>query len=299
MAFGPQDVSICIPTYERGPVLVSTLEQLVGQAGELLVVDQTPRHPPDVSARLEAWAGAGAVRWIRLERPAIPLAMNEGLRQSTHPLVLFLDDDIEPVPGLVEAHAAGYGSDATWAVAGQVLQPGEQPASPRSYTRDGFRAFLDFPFHSNEPALITNGMAGNLSVRRDRALEIGGFDEGFEGVAYRFETDFCRRLSRAGGQIRFEPAASIRHLRVPSGGTRSRGSHLTSPSPDFGMGDYYFALRDGSLEAWLYALRRPWREVATRFHLQHPWWIPVKLVGEARALARAHRQVCARRPWGA
>lgn len=287
MAFAPQDVSICIPTYERGPVLVSTLEQLVGQAGELLVVDQTPRPAPDVAARLEAWAGAGALRWLRLEQPAIPQAMNAGLRQATRPLVLFLDDDIEPGPGLAAAHAAAHTADTTWAVAGQVLQPGEQPSPPRAYARKGFRAFLDFPFHSNEPAPIANGMAGNLSVRRARALEVGGFDENYEGVAYRFETDFCRRLCRAGGQVRFEPAASIRHLRSPRGGTRSRGSHLTSASPDFGVGDYYFALSDGSWEAWLYLLRRPWREVATRFHLRHPWWIPVKLVGEARALRRA------------
>lgn len=291
---GPQDVSVCIPTYERGPVLVATLEQLVGQAGELLIVDQTPRHEPGVIQALEAWERAGRLRWVHRERPAIPQAMNEGLRQASRPLVLFLDDDIEPGPGLVAAHAAAYASDATWAVAGQVLQPGEQPMPPRPYRREGFRAFLDFPFHSDQPATIANGMAGNLSVRRERALTVGGFDEAFEGVAYRFETEFCRRLCRAGGQIRFEPAASIRHLRAGRGGTRSLGNHLTSASPDFGVGDYYFALRDGSPGAWAYALHRPWREVATHFHLRHPWWIPVKLLGEARALAKA--AIRSRRP---
>lgn len=288
MAFGPQDVSICIPTYERGPVLMATLEQLVGQAGELLVIDQTPRHEPAVESRLTEWSQTGSLRWIRLARPAIPQAMNEGLKQATRPLVLFLDDDIVPAPGLVEAHAAVYADESIWAVAGQVLQPGESPSSgPRAYTRSGFRAFLDFPFHSDQPATIENGMAGNLSVRRERARQAGGFDEAFEGVAYRFETEFCRRLCRAGGRIRFEPGASIRHLRAPRGGTRSRGSHLTSASPDFGVGDYYFALREGSWGAWAYVLRRPWREVGTRFHLRHPWWIPVKLVGEVRALLRA------------
>jgi hypothetical protein len=38
--------------------------------------------------------------------------------------------------------------------------------------------------------------------------------------------------------------------------------------------------------AW-YLLRRPLREVRTRFHLRHPWWIPVKLLGELRALVQA------------
>jgi hypothetical protein len=54
------------------------------------------------------------------------------------------------------------------------------------------------------------------------------------------------------------------------------------------VGDCYYALRcGGGLQACWYLLRRPLREVRTRFHLRHPWWIPVKLVGELRALAQA------------
>lgn len=290
VAFGPRDVSICIPTYERGPVLLATLEQLVGQAGEVLVVDQTPRHEPGVAARLEAWRAAGDLRWIRLERPAIPTAMNEALRQATRPLVLFLDDDIEPQPGLVAAHAAAYRDESAWAVAGQVLQPGEQPGPAPACRTTGFWADLDFRFCSTGRTYVQSCIACNFSVCRDRALALGGFDERFEGVAYRFETEFCRRLCRAGGRVLFEPEASIRHLRAPRGGTRSGGGHLTSASPAHGVGDYYFALREpGGLAKWWYILRRPWREVATRFHLRHPWWIPVKLLGEARAAARGVR----------
>jgi len=134
-------------------------------------------------------------------------------------------------------------------------------------------------------------MAGNLSVKRDRALAVGGFDANFTPpVAYRFETEFARRLVAAGGRIRFEPRASIRHLRAARGGTRSQGGHLTSSSPVHGVGDYYYALRCGrGWERFWYVLRRPLREVRTRFHLLHPWYIPVKLVGEVRALALAVR----------
>jgi hypothetical protein len=113
----------------------------------------------------------------------------------------------------------------------------------------------------------------------------GGFDEDFVGVAYRFETEFARRLTRAGGMVLFEPGAPVRHLKAPSGGIRVYGSHLTSISPRHGVGDYYFALREGPTPASVvHVVRRPWREVCTRFHLRHPWWIPVKLAGEAGAL---------------
>ena len=57
-----------------------------------------------------------------------------------------------------------------------------------------------------------------------------------------------------------------------------------------GQGDYYFALRQGLCWATLaYIMRRPWREVRTRFHLRHPWFVPVKLLGEMRALLLALR----------
>jgi hypothetical protein len=128
-------------------------------------------------------------------------------------------------------------------------------------------------------------MAGNLSVNRARALAIGGFDENFlPPVAYRFESEFARRIIANGGHIWFEPSASIRHLRAQSGGTRSRGCHLTSMSPVHGTGDYYYALRCGcGWERICYLLKRPLREISTKFHLTHPWWIPAKLVGEMRA----------------
>lgn len=153
------------------------------------------------------------------------------------------------------------------------------------------RADLDFRFSGGNPDWVTNVMAGNLSVKRERALDVGAFDGNFiPPVAYRFETEFAKRLVAAGGRIRFEPAASIRHLRAARGGTRSHGSHLSSASPVHGVGDYYYALRCGrGWERLRYMARRPFREVRTRFHLRHPWYIPVKLVGELRALLLALR----------
>lgn len=63
------------------------------------------------------------------------------------------------------------------------------------------------------------------------------------------------------------------------------GHHLTSASPAHGVGDYYYALNQGSSgEAARYLFKRALREVCTRFHLRHPWWIPVKLTGELRAV---------------
>lgn len=235
---------------------------------------------------LEQWREAGAIRWVHQAVPGVVAAMNRGLVEACGQIVLFLDDDIVPTQNLMQAHCdAHVRHPEAWAVVMQVLQPG-QVQGPQAWGSDGLglQDDLEFPFHSSRGGWISNVMAGNLSVKREHVVSIGGFDENFiPPVSYRFETEFAKRLVKAGGRIWFEPSASIRHLRAPSGGTRSIGSHLTSASPLHGVGDYYYALRCG--KGWgrfWYMARRPFREVRTRFHLRHPWYIPVKLLGEFR-----------------
>lgn len=293
------NLSLVIVTFGREQVLIDTLDYLLRQAQELiplvefLVVDQTPYHEPDVQSQLDNWNRCGAIRWLRLPAPHLTRAMNLGLLESQADLVLFTDDDIIPQDGLLAAHLAAYRDyPEADAVVGQILQPGQSPVDmPYTPAGNRLRRYLDFPFNSLRGAWIENAMAGNLSVRRDQALAIGGFDENFPPpVAYRFETEFAKRLIRNGFRIRFEPKASIRHLQYPSGGTRSYGSHLKSISPCYGVGDYYMALRHGlGWEKWRYISWRPFREVRTKFHLAHPWWIPVKFIGELRAIAAAFR----------
>jgi len=297
-------VSAAIPTYGREEVLLDTIHALLAlpvRPDEILIVDQTEKHSAVVETTLKALDARGAIRWIRRSPPSIPASMNHALRAAAGELVLFLDDDIHPAPRLIEAHRRAHRSEEIWAVSGQVLQPGqtEIDAPPERRSRWGD---MDFPYNQNRGAWVDNVMAGNLSVRRAAALAIGGFDENFVGVAYRFETDFARRIVAAGGRIWFEPSASIRHLQAPSGGTRTHGNHLTSASPAHSVGDYYFALMTLERGRARYMASRMVRAVRTRFHLTHPWWIPVKLVGELRGLALALRlrrrgRSLSRNPW--
>ena len=287
-------ISVAIPTYRRESVLIETLRNVLDldpAPEEILVVDQTETHEQATASQLAVWDESGAVRWLRRGIPSIPQAMNHALRQARQPIILYLDDDIVPRRDLLACHLDNYTNKDVWAVVGQVLQPGEQPTECNAISRGtGMWRDLEFPFFSTSTCEVHNVMAGNLSVRCEQALGVGGFDENFVGVAYRFETEFSRRLARGGGRIIFAPDASIRHLQAGFGGTRSLGGHLRSPSPSHSVGAYYFAMREGhSWEIATFATRRQFREVRTRFHLTHPWWIPVKLVGEIRGLAWAAR----------
>ena len=285
-------LTIAIPTYERGAILCETIELLLAldpRALEIVIVDQTREHPPQIAARLQAWHDANAIRWLRLAQPSITHAMNIALAEGTSAQVLFLDDDIIPAPNLVRAHAQALAELGVWAVVGQVLQPGESPAHfDDDELRRGAVRDLEFRFTHDTACDVQNVMAGNLSVHRERALSIGGFDEHYSAVSYRFETDFALRIVAAGGRIRYEPAASIRHLKAPGGGVRVWGDHRTSSSPAHSMGDYYFARRHVPA-FWRYVARRLIKNVATRFHLRHPWTIPGKILGEVRGLVRALR----------
>jgi GT2 family glycosyltransferase len=292
-------LSLVIVTYNREDVLVETIRALeplraeLAEPSELLIIDQTPRHHSETDAALQGWQREERIRWIRLPAPHLTKAMNTGLLEARGDLVLFVDDDIIPLRQLLKEHLAAHRTHPeAWAVVGQVLQPGQQPIElPRQLKSSFLWRDLDFPFNSTIPAWIENAIGCNLSMKRREVLAIGGFDEAFPPpVASRFESEFAKRLVKAGGRIRFSPSASLHHLAAGSGGTRSKGSHLTSCSPRYGVGDIYFALRCGrGWERIWYVLRKPFREVRTRFHLRHPWWIPVKFIGEIRAIALACR----------
>lgn len=275
-------LSIVIPTFRREGVLVETIRRVLAlRPSELIVCDQTPRHEPETEEALCKWEERGEIRMLRIPQPNIARAMNLGVLSASGKIILFLDDDVIPCPGLLAAHEAAYAAHSeAWAVVGQVLQPGEEPAAVEGGG--------NFGFYSTVPQWIDKAIACNFSVRKDRFLEVGGFDENFVQVAYCFETEYAERVIRSGGKVFFEPAGSIRHLRAARGGTRAHGHHLTTASPAHSVGAYYhLILKHGVTGAIPGAARRLVASVATRHHLRRPWWIPVTLFGEVSGLAKA------------
>ncbi len=296
------NISIVIPTYERGRILVATLEQLFAQSFvpyEILVVDQTDYADGDpVASWLQQQHDVEAIKWLRLAQPSIPHAMNVGLLTAVGDYVLFLDDDIAIARDFLQGHATALHEHDCPAQVGAVLQPGEHyvatelaPEHEFSHTeqRVALVTDLDFSFNGDKPAYVRNCMAGNLLVQRSLATQCGGFDENFLGAAYRFETEFCRRLiEHSQRSFYFAPTAKIDHLKAARGGTRHLANFLTSPSALHSAGDYYFALRCGTpREAFCYCCTRFFRSIVARFYLHKPWYIPVRLVAELRGLFKA------------
>lgn len=281
---GQSRISVVFPTYGRESVLVDSVRSVLALAEppfEVLLIDQTPAHESDTEAALSELTARGLIRWIRLEQPSITRAMNVGLLEARGDVVLFLDDDIIPQEGLVAAHRKAHDDTARPAhervlVAGRVLQP---------WHLDGSRPIDRMA--STEIGWVEEFMGGNFSVRRQDALALGGFDEHFVRVAYRFEAEFAHRARRAGWRFPFVPDATIHHLRSERGGTRSYGDHLRTALPGHAVGLYYFLLRTRPPGWWSQLIQGPFRAVATRFHLRHPWWIPAVMLAQLGGLAWA------------
>lgn len=262
-------ISIVIPTFGREQVLVDTIRDLLlleDAADELLIVDQTPQHEPATEMALQEFALRNGVRVIRLDQPSITHAMNFGLLQATGEVVLFVDDDVRPFASLIGAHRAAHGTPGVRLVAGRVLQP---------WHVDGSRP-LD-RLAREESGIVAEFIGCNFSVHREWAIGLGGFDERFLKVAYRYEAEFGERARRAGVLIHFVPEAALHHLRAERGGTRSYGDHLRTLGPAHALGGYYYLIR-AQPSGWIWQfLAGPVRAVATRYHLRRPWYIPVML----------------------
>jgi len=272
-----QGITIAIPTYRRKEVLLNTIEYLLQSEGpeiEILILDQTERHQDIINNQLDNLMKADKIVWIRLPYPSIPHAMNMGLTRAKYEIILFLDDDIIPSENLIKAHYKAHIRGNNTIVAGQVLQPGEETVSYDN--KNGV-----FQFASDRRQFVSEVIGCNFSVRRKLAIDLGGFDENFVGVAFRFEAEFCDRALAVQEKIIFEPDAAIRHLRVKDGGTRSYGQHLKTITPHHSVGAYYYFLRSERIRnRWLRICIQPLRAVRTRFHFFHPWWIPVVLAAQ-------------------
>ena len=279
-------MSIVVPTYRREQVLIDSLQQLVKlptPALELIVVDQTINHERAVANALSDLASQGRIRWIRQTKASVTRAMNRALICAKHDIVLFVDDDIDIFTDLAKEHYDAHRRYNATVVVGQVIQPWQQAIPKGDYVAsDDPDAFA---FNSSDDAWISRAMGGNMSVLRQEVIDIGGFDEHFVGAAYRFEAEFTERVMRVGGNIRFAPGAALRHLKHPSGGTRSFGAAATTYLPYHSVGEYYYLLRATSISGRILRLiSRTGRAVVTRQHLTRPWLIPGTLLGEVAGL---------------
>jgi glycogen(starch) synthase len=208
-------IDIIIPTCNRPdaiPGLVAALlPQCDSQTGIIVVSQGTP---------LAAGGLPSGITMLRLTRPNLPAARNAGLAATAADIALFLDDDAEPLPGLVEAHRSCYADQSIAGVAGFVDDPlfDQKQRRPSSIDLSTGNCVQNFSLPSSGRTI--SAMGANMSFRRSVLLSIGGFDDHYRSNALWEEIDCCLRILSRGGILRYCAEAKVRHQRRDSGGCR-------------------------------------------------------------------------------
>lgn len=219
--------------------MLGRLLEVTPADAEVVVVDQTPEVGPALRALLRA--AGDRVRYLRQPEPNLPRARNAGWRAARAAIVVYLDDDVIPHPGLLDAHHGAYRAADVGGVAGRVITRGfPLPDRPAWKSRLPWVGWLFFNFAQTARGDVWTARGCHMSFRRAALEALGGFDEGYlPWPASREETDLCFRLRRRGLRIVFEPGAVVEHLMHEEGGERAvhRDSAL---SPTHHANAFYF-----------------------------------------------------------
>jgi glycosyltransferase involved in cell wall biosynthesis len=208
----PPAVSVIIPTVGRPRAVercVAALarERAAGVALEVVLVDDS--RPGSATARPDLPTGV-PVRHLETSGQGAAAARNAGAAAAEADLLLFLDDDLIPEPGLIRRHLERQPADGR-----ERIVIGYSPPRPARRTLAGQGAALWWEDHyqgKRDLAAMTfvEALTGNMSVRRATWDRLGPFDVGF-GRRRREDWDWGIRALRLGAELVYEHGAVAGH----------------------------------------------------------------------------------------
>ncbi len=219
------DLSIIIPTLNRGKLLLATVQQVLKQRFqdyEIWIVDQSEEKVAShIRESLAATCPDPRVHYLHLNRKGLPNARNEGLARAAGRIVLFLDDDVLLLDSeFLDAHLEAYVDPDVGGVTGRVVERTvlNNARKTTSYITAGGRTVSNLS--GTEPARLGTLKGLNMSYRAEVFDHVGGFDRNYVGTALLEEADLSTRVARDGWVLLFAPKAELVHLSAPGGGVR-------------------------------------------------------------------------------
>ncbi len=212
--------SVIVCTHNRAEILERCIDavgrQLDGEpACEIVVVDSASTDAtPAVLDRLQRrWP---MLRHEHLDANGLSLARNHGIGVARGDVLMFIDDDAEPLAGWFRALLRAF-DDPNVAAAGgpsRLVWPGGRPSWATEEQCTLFSAFdLGGEGRFFDAGQFPFGV--NMSVRREWAEKIGGFSHGLgrngANLLSNEELVFFAHLAEHGVQVWYEPGAVVLH----------------------------------------------------------------------------------------
>src|SRR5271168_4562542 len=207
-------VSVVIPTHNRARSLRRTLCALATQTYptdrfETLVIANGCHA--DTGETVRALATPFRLRLVELSASNVSLARNTGASMARGDLLLFLDDDVEPLAGTIEAHANAHRSAPDIIATGPYLCPGLGPRP---------NLLVEWLQHLNAitPVVAQRKrkldwaffIGGNFSMHKSLFDRVGGFDPSFPRHQ---DWEFGYRAQKLGVRFIFVPDAGAYHYK--------------------------------------------------------------------------------------
>lgn len=203
------DPDIIVPAYERPELLDACLASLrrTAPGSSVIVVDDASASPR--VAEVARAHGAAVLRHEVNRGPAA--ARNTGLRESSSPIVAFIDADCVATEGWLDTLTPHFDDTRVAAVAPRITARTGRPGLLARY--ESARSALDM---GPRPELVVPGAplgylpSAALAVRRSSLADLGG-DPFDERMRVGEDVDLIWRMVDSGAMVRYEPASVVKH----------------------------------------------------------------------------------------
>jgi glycosyltransferase involved in cell wall biosynthesis len=210
-------LSIVIPTYNRGKVLIKCLDALFNQIYfpdkyEIIIIDDGSTDNSNHTIKMILPHARDRIKYYEQGHKGPAAARNLAIKNASGKIVLIIGDDIIASPTLLREHMFWHERypEESVAVLGYVTWSPEVKITPfMNWLENGGPQF-GYNAIENDFVDFSHFFTCNVSIKRDFLINNGLFDEDFPYAAYE-DIELGYRLQKKGLQIRYNKQAVAYH----------------------------------------------------------------------------------------